>query len=546
MELFADRLWALRDDEGAALLFEDERWTYRELIQLSIARANLLLDLRPPGPFHVGLLLDNVPEFCFLLGGAAFAGATVVGINPTRRGAELERDLHHTSVGILITEEKYLPLVEGLDHGVDPERFFVIESPRWRDAVETRADSARPDVALDAQAPYLLIFTSGTTGQPKAAICSQGRLAGMCAIAAQIRGLTSDDVSYQAMPMFHSNAIFAGWAPSIAVGAATALRRKFSASGFLPDVRKFGATQCNYVGKPLTYVLATPEQPDDADNPLELAFGNEGAVHDLKRFEQRFGCRVFESYGSTEGGVSISRDQETPASALGQPTPGVVVLNPETGEECPVARFDSSGKLINGDEAIGELANREGALLFEGYWNNEDANRERTHDGIYWTGDLAYRDEKGFIYFAGRGFDWLRVDGENFAAAPVERILTRHEDVSLAAVYAVPDAEIGDQVMAALIVESGRAFDPAGFAKFLQAQPDMGTKWLPRYVRVATALPQTETNKILKRVLRQERWECEDPVWLREDAAYRRLTPDDVARIRQQFEARGRASLLDA
>ena len=219
----------------------------------------------------------------------------------------------------------------------------------------------------------------------------------------------------------------------------------------------------------------------------------------------------------------------------------MAVLDPETGEERPPGRFDADGRLLNPDEAIGELVNRLGASGFEGYWNNDEANTARVHDGVYWTGDLAYRDEQGYFYFAGRDYDWLRVDGENFAAAPVERILARHPEVVLAAVYAVPDPDVGDRVMTALQLRPGATFDPDGFASFLAAQPDLGTKWAPRFVRIAATLPVTETSKVLKRVLRRDRWETDDEVWWQPEkgGAYRRLTPADADALRAEFAARG-------
>jgi fatty-acyl-CoA synthase len=531
-------------DDHPALRFEDEVWSWRAHVQASLARAALLRGLQRQ-PFHVGVLLDNVPEFSFLLGAAAFAGAAIVGINPTRRGAELARDIRHTGCGVIVTEASHRPLLEGLDHGVSDDRVFVIETPSWQQAVAAHAGAADPDVALEAVAPYLLIFTSGTTGQPKAALCSQARLAYVAAAVSGNRGITRDDVCYQAMPLFHSNQLMAGWAPALHVGATMAMRRKFSATGFLPDVRRYGITFANYVGKPLTYVLATPERPDDADNPLRVAFGNEGAEHDLERFARRFGCEVIDAYGSTEGAVSIGRTPDTPPGALGVGLPGTVVLDPESGKECPPARFDGEGRLVNAEAAIGEIANTESAANFEGYWSNEEANRARVRDGIYWTGDLGYRDAQGFLYFAGRDFDWLRVDGENFAAAPLERILVRHADVALAAVYAVPDPEVGDQVMAALVLEAGRRFDADGFAAFLARQGDLGTKQAPRFLRVAEQLPSTETNKILKRVLRRERWEAADPLWCRDGDAYRPFTTADAEALRGHFAARGRLAVLD-
>jgi fatty-acyl-CoA synthase len=537
-------------EDRTALCFEDQRWSWQEHVQLSQERAAWLLAEREAlavgAPFHLGVLLDNVPEYSFLLGAAALAGACVVGINPTRRGAELARDIRHTDCAWIVTEERHLPLLEGLDCGVPRERIWVIDTPAWSAALAPHEGARDPDVALDPLAPYLLIFTSGTTGQPKAAICSQRRLGWIGGNVRVNRGVATEDVCYQAMPMFHSNQLMAGWVPAVHCGATLVMRRRFSASGFLPDVRKYGITFFNYVGKPLSYILATPERPDDADNPLKTAFGNEAAPHDLERFAKRFGCQVLDAYGSTEGAVAIGRVPDMPAGALGLGQPGTVILDPETGEEMPPAEFDDGGRLLNADACIGEIANRQSAPSFEGYYRNDEANAARVRDGIYWTGDLGYRDTAGYLYFAGRDFDWLRVDGENFAAAPVEQILARHAPVALAAVYAVPDAEVGDQVMAAFTLRPGAEFDPADFEAFLEAQSDLGTKQAPRYVRVARELPSTQTHKVLKRVLRRERWECADPVWLRSaEGAYRRLEPADVTALRVRFRARGREAVLD-
>ena len=540
-----DLLLARAQDEAPALLFEDQRYSWREVFQACCERAEALLEWRRPGPFHVGVLLDNVPEYLFMTGAASLAGATVVGINPTRRGAGLERDIRHTDCQILASEDRHSELLAGLDLGIPDDRRFDVASPAWRDAIARFKGAAAPRVEADPRAIYMLIFTSGTTGEPKAAICSSMRTAMAGKILAQMRGLTSKDVGYLAMPLFHSNAHMAGVAPIMAVGGTWSMRRKFSASAFLSDVRKFGVSYFNYVGKPLTYILATPERPDDADNTLRVAFGNEGADHDLDRFAARFGCEVIDSYGSTEGGIAISRTLGMPVGALGVAPPGTLILDPETKQECPRAIFAADGRLSNSKEAIGEIASSETAKSFEGYWRNEEANQERTREGIYWSGDLGYRDEAGFFYFAGRNMDWLRVDGENFAAGPIERILARHPDVALAAVYAVPNADVGDDCMAALILRPGRRFDPADFAGFLAVQRDLGTKMAPRYVRIAESLPSTETNKILKRVLRDERWDCGDPVWRRDGMTYRLIADADRKAIVAAFEARGRRNVLD-
>jgi fatty-acyl-CoA synthase len=540
-------------DTRVGLAFSDHTWTHAEVVQAQAERAAVLLELRRPGPFHVALLMDNVPEYVFWMGGAALAGAVVVGGNPTHRGDELARDLSHTECQLLVTNPSYRELVEGHDLGpaLPPDRVLVVDDASGDSDPATAYGALLASVAgirLPDQASVgvtedslgLLLFTSGTSGAPKACLCSQGRLARIGSIVAQMFALTEDDVAYLSMPLFHSNALMAGWAPALAAGATAALRERFSASQFLVDVRRYGVTYFNYVGKPLSYILATPEHQDDADNTLRRCFGNEAAEADVARFSERFACAVQDAYGSTEGGAAVQRTPDTPRGALGRALPGTKIVNVDTGEECPRAVFDENGRLLNAEAAIGEMVSETGATGFEGYWRNAEAEQARVKNGWYWTGDLAYRDQDDFFYFGGRDYDWLRVDGENFASAPVEGILQRHPDVVLASVYAVPDTVVGDQVMATLLLHEGRTFDPVGFARFLAGESDMGTKWAPRYIRVTDALPVTATTKVLKRVLRNEGWHCTEPVWWlpEKGAPYRRLDTADVERLDQVIAER--------
>jgi fatty-acyl-CoA synthase len=305
----------------------------------------------------------------------------------------------------------------------------------------------------------------------------------------------------------------AGWGPALVSGATVALAERFSASRFLQDVRRYGATYANYVGKPLAYVLATPEKPDDAENTLRVVFGNEAGERDTREFARRFGCVVVDGFGSTENAVVVSRVEGTPPGSLGQPFPGVTVLDPETGEECPRAAFDEQGRVTNLDSCVGELVNTQGMGQFAGYYNDEAATAERMRGGMYWSGDLAYRDADGWVYYAGRTADWLRVDGENLAAAPIERILLRHPAVSEAAVYAVPDPHAGDQLAVALVTTAPIGADE--WESFLAAQADLATKAWPRFVRILDALPRTATNKVLKREL--QRADADDVTWTRDE-----------------------------
>jgi fatty-acyl-CoA synthase len=547
MANIAELIKARAADDGVAILFEDESYTWPEYVQGCATRAAYLqAELRPGFPAHVGLLLDNTPEYVMWLGAAALIDAVIVGINPTRRGAELARDITHADCQVVVTESRHSHLLDGLELPT-VGRVLDADTDAYRAALAPHAGAAIPDVPVDDAGIYLLLFTSGTSGAPKACICSQGRLARIAETFAGREPITRDDVMYQVMPLFHSNACMVGFGPWVATGATAAFRRRFSASGFLPDVRKFGATFFNYVGKPLSYVLATPELPDDADNPLWHVFGNEAADLDIDRFAKRFGCRVQDGYGSTEGGANISRVEGMPKGALGLGPDGTAILDPETGEECPRAKFDEQGRLLNPLEAIGEIVNKNGAAGFEGYYKNDEANTARVRDGYYWTGDLGYRDEAGYFYFAGRDFEWLRVDGENFAAAPIERLIARHPDVVLTCVYAVPDEEVGDQVMATIELKPGATFDPEDFDEFLSEQPDLGTKWSPRYVRIVEKMPTTESQKPMKRQLRHERWDPDAGVYWRpaKNEPLRPMNDADREDLRRRFEARDRLTALD-
>jgi len=553
-ETMAALLRTRADDDAPGILFEDRAWTWRQVVDESERRAGLAAGLRRPGPFHIGVLLDNVPDYLFWLGGAALAGATVVGINPTRRGEELARDIRFADCQLVVTDTAGAALLEGLDLELDPDRILHVEDDPPIDAepADLLAEEAAAGSEASERAPsdlYLLLFTSGTTGSPKAVKCSQGRLAGIAWRAAVGYGFRRDDICYCPMPLFHGNAIMALWAPAMYVGATVALTRRFSASGFLADVRRHRATRFTYVGKALAYVLATPARPDDSDNSLREGFGTEASTPDRAAFEARFGCRLVEGYGSSEGGAVINVTPETPPGSLGLPLPGedIVVCHPATSVECPPALFDGQGRFLNAEEAIGEIVNRGPAKNFEGYYKNTDGDAERVHAGGYWTGDLAYRDGAGFFYFAGRGDDWLRVDSENFAAAPVERIVERYPDFAAVAVYAVADPRSGDEVMAAVELHQGATFDPEGFATFLSDQPDLGTKWSPRYVRIMEALPLTATGKITKAGLRRSSWLGDDPVYWAPDRRsfrYRLFTADDRIERTQEFSRHGRTALL--
>jgi fatty-acyl-CoA synthase len=486
------------EQDTVAVKHGERSWTWREHIAEAKAQASALITTADPGrPLHVGALFGNTPQMLTALAAAALGGYVLCGINTTRRGDALARDIAKVHCQILITDADHRHLLDGLD--LPGVTVLDTSTPKWAELL-SGAPPLTPHREVGPDDTFMMIFTSGTSGEPKAVQVPHSTVLFAGSALVDRYQLDSSDTCYLAMPLFHSNAVYAGWSVALGAGAAMA-PAEFSASRFLADIRRYDATYMNYVGKPLAYILATPERPDDHDNPLRNAFGNEAADRDIEAFGRRFGCTVWDGFGSTEIAIIITRPDNTPPGSIGQGFPGVAIYNPDTLRECEVAQFDDNGALTNADTAVGELVNTSGSGLFRGYYNDSGATDERLRHGMYWSGDLAYRDAEGWIYLAGRTADWMRVDGENLATAPIERILLRLPAINRVAVYPVPDELVGDQVMAAIVLQRDAELTPDAFGEFLAAQRDLSPKAWPRYVWIADDLPSTATNKVIKREL---------------------------------------------
>ncbi len=553
-----------------AVRFGNEIFTHAELLAEATALAALFRSrLDPSRPPHIAVLLDNTPDYVFALAAVGLFGGALVGLNHTRRDEHLTRDITFTDCQMVITEPRHQDLLEPLLSDLDlpggvvvTSRFADSDDPPQRlgESLED-ALAAVPAADLDAaggargadpdvDALWALVFTSGTSAAPKAVRCTQRRLLTTGNRMTMILGVGPDDVGYLAMPLFHSNSLMVGLAPALVAGASVGLARKFSASRFLDDVRRYGATWFNYTGKPLAYLLATPPRPDDADNPLKLAYGNEGSPQVVEAVAQRFGVAVVDVFGSTEGAIALDRSGGPPRGSVGKLREGVKIVDAD-GHDMAPAEFDADGRLVNAEQCVGEIVNTTGVGPFEGYYKNDAAMALTTRKGWYWSGDLGYRDADGWVYFAGRTSDWLRVDGENFPAAPIEAIVSRYADVMVASVYGVPDVDSGDQVMAALVLVDGATFDATAFAAWLDAQPDLSPKWRPRYIRLSEQLPTTPTNKVLVRTLVHEKFRADrvhgDAVLVRERGSdtYTAFGDAEEEGLHKAFEASGRHTAWD-
>ena len=216
MTTVAQMVAARADDDRTGVLDATGRWTWREAVAAGAARGALARALIAEGrPPHVGVLLPNGPEYLFWLNGTALAGAAIVGINPTRRGEALAADVRATDCALIVTDDEGAALLAGLDLGLDDDLVLVVGSERYELLLSRFVASPEAHALVEGAGGvtedtlYLLIFTSGTTGVPKAVRCTQGRLAGIAKVAAPGYGYRAEDVCYCPMPLFHGNALMA-------------------------------------------------------------------------------------------------------------------------------------------------------------------------------------------------------------------------------------------------------------------------------------------------------------------------------------------------
>ncbi len=558
------------------LQFEDIKVTYGDFYRVAIRYARLFLSLKQEGPFHVGILMDNYPEFVYAFGGCALSGAVLVGINYTQLGEQLARSINHMDCQLLLTEPKYVPAVREVmkefeviregrilvntfhEHEDLPSGFIPLEEKleEVRRAAPNEFEQD-PQLNILPTAPLMVVFTSGTTGAPKGIMNSHAKFAGAGILINSRLGLTSEDVAYFSMPLFHSNSAFLSFMPALMAGGGIAFRRRFSSRHWLDDVRSFGATSYSYVGKTMSYLLEVLPTPNDQENSLRIAIGNGASGNVRSRFRERYGLRqIIEMYGATEAGATILSEPGDPVESVGACPEDIKILSND-GSECPPAKLDKHGKILNADRAVGEIVKVTDTGMFESYYKNPEATNHKTRNGMFWTGDLGHveihlkdGEPTRFLFFDGRNDDWIRYNGENFPAEPIERFAELHPSVRVAAAYGIPCERGDDDVMCALVLKDGQLFDPCGFHRCLEDEKSMPEFWMPRYIRILRNPPVTETNKIIKRLLQKEQVNVRmisDPIFVhdKQNGTYVPLTLDLYDALVAEFRAQGRDRFLN-
>lgn len=428
-------------------------------------------------------------------------GAVWAPLNTEFRGPQLSRALNLMEAHTLVVDAPYLEqIIEVLPHLEFVSTLVlhgVVELPRL-DGVkcvhqeQLAADTLPQAADVDRAEVAMIQFTSGSTGMSKAVQLSHGYLAGQGSTCAETFQLTREDVLYCPFPLYHWDATVGTVMAALCGACTAALARKFSVSGFWDDIRFFGATVFDFMGATLTFVYQLPEQADDADNPVRLAWGVPVPEFKLD-FERRFALKLIEGYGSTEGGIAVfQRDgKQYPKGSCGEVAGG-----------WQLRLLDDSGKQVATGE-VGEIVTRpdDPTQMMSGYLKMPEANAELIRDGWYFTGDLGRFDAAGNLYFAGRKKDVIRRRGENMSALEIETVVASHPAVADVAAYGVPSEYSEEEVAVAIVLRDRAALSHAELLAFCEGK--MARYMLPEHVLFLQDLPRTPTEKVAKAALKK-------------------------------------------
>jgi crotonobetaine/carnitine-CoA ligase len=484
------------------ITFDGEHRTFAETLAAAERAAGALAaaGLRPGDTLAV--MLPNSLEFLDLWFGSALLGAVLVPINTQLRGEGLRYIVEHCDARSCVVDSAYAEVFDAaLVRGSGPSRRFARgsapASAGWEDLGELLAGSHAPPPRVSVHPADLaaVLYTSGTTGLPKGVMtCHNAYAVTGLEYAQRYVQLRADDILWTCLPLFHINAQGITAMPSLLSGRPMVLSARFSASGFLDEMRRHGATVFNYMGVMLTILLKQPVRPDDADNPVRISTGSSAPADRWAEFEQRFGIHLVEIYGLTESaGVCLA----SPPDDVRVGKCGI----PVSWSEVRIARED--GSTADADEP-GEFVIRakQPNTMFQGYFKNDEATARAWAGGWFHSGDRGRRSHDGYFTFIDRLKDSIRRRGENISSFEVERIVSSHPAVLECAAVGVP-SELGEEeVMVVVVPRQGAALDPVELSAFCTER--LAAFQLPRYIRTIDELPKTPTEKIQKFVLREQ------------------------------------------
>lgn len=474
------RRQALERPNAPFLTIPGSSTTYAEMVALVDAAAERLRGLVAPGS-RVMILCGNRPAFLVAWFAVNELGAVAVPVNTGVVGEALRYTADHSGAAVLLAESEFLNSRDAVLRSRFASEAVVVLDDTFERAA-SRVEAPPRLVAAPDEASAIL-FTSGTTGYPKGVVISHDsyRHAGIDMVKAS--GLTPTDRIMVFLPLFHANPQMYAVMSAMECGAELIVLPRFSAGSFFDDARTFGATAFTYVGTVLS-MLAARQAGEVRDHGLRWCVGGGAPANVWSEIEARFGIAVRELYGMTETGgwVSMNTASSTRTGSVGR-----------ARDQVDLAIMDENQRVLPA-MASGEIVARSHRpnLFFTEYWDDESATRETVRDGWLHTGDRGFIDEDGYLYFEGRIKDLIRRAGEMISPTEIEAALGAHPAVAECAVAGAPDPILGEEIVAAVVLQ--KPATPDDLLGFLKGR--VAAYMIPRYIVLVDALPRTETTKV--------------------------------------------------
>jgi len=529
---------ARRHPEKTALLYGDYALTHRDFNEAVNRYANYFLGQGIGKEDVVIVMLENRPELMMIIAAMAKIGGIASLINTNLRGDSLVHCINLTSRKCFIVGEELIGAFEEVKSGIRPtdqELLLYVHDGRESEVPAGYLDLSErvkgapvsnpsSTAEMGMQDTFAFMFTSGTTGLPKAAHQMHMKWV-LCANFLGSLGLSmnTSDVMYIAVPLTHNVGVLLGWSVAAINGSAVALRRKFSITHFWEDIRRYNATCFPYIGEICRYLMNRPEGAGDRDNPVKKVVGVGLRPEIYRAFKKRFGIsRVVEFYGSSEGTV-IYMNLFNVDCTMGICVVPHAVVQYDVERDEPARDEEGFMKRVEKGEPGLLLGKLKDPKLYLGYTDKKATSKKvfrdvfTKDDAWFNSGDLVRNIGFGHAEFVDRIGDTFRWKGENVSTAEVEKVINSARSVCGAAVYGVKvpltDGRVG---MAAVIPETGiEKFDLEGFSRSLQgALPPYA---VPRFIRFIAEFETTATHKIMKSRLRKEGFDLEaiqDPLFV--------------------------------
>ena len=509
-----------RDPDKVFLEISGQKITYRHFDDAIKRTAGMF---RAAGIGHgdrVCLFLPNCAEFMYCWFGLSLIGAISVPINTAYKRDEAAYILNNAGATAIVSHTSLLEIAqEAADLAPEIRHKLLVGKaeaawPSFSDSM-TSATPIEAPAAVSPQDICMLVYTSGTTGNPKGVMLTHQMYVASGQGFAHWTEATSNDRFFTCLPFFHANAQYYSTMGTLAAGATLVVEERFSASRFWEQVRDADATVVNFIGMMMPVLSKQPESPLDRQNDVRLFYGSPSFDPPfLQAFQERFGTDIIVGFGMTEccyGSIEKIGATRRPNSS-GQPR-----QHPDPQFQNQVAIVNDDGNPLPTGEA-GEIVLRNPAVT-PGYWRNEEQTRDSLQNGWLHTGDMGRLDDDGFLYFVDRKKDVIRRRGENISSQEVEDTIKAHPTVLDCAVIAVP-SELGeDEVKAYVTPRPDATVDPEQIVHWCAAR--LAYFKVPRYFEVRDDLPRTPSMRVRKDILRRERDDLTAGCFDREQAGIR-------------------------